>query len=74
MELLADQIKRQLEIRDGNRNGIYHCAISEEELQRIWPINEIDREKKIAEFAKDYGLHLTFYRQGLCAIFEQKRA
>jgi hypothetical protein len=32
-----------------------------------------DRERKIAQFAKDYGLHLTFYTQGMCAIFEEKR-
>ena len=74
MEILAGQIKRQLEIRNGIRNGIHHCAIGEEELQRIWPLNEMDRERKIAQFAKDYGFHLTFYRQGMCAIFEKKRA
>ena len=68
MEILAEQIRRQLKIRDGT---IHHCAISEEELQRIWPLNEMDRERKIAQFAKDYGLHLTFYRQGMCAIFER---
>jgi len=68
MEILAEQIRRQLEIQ----NEIYHCAILEEELQRIWPLNEMDRERKIAQFAKDNGLHLTFYRQGMCAIFETK--
>jgi hypothetical protein len=67
MEILAAKIKRQLKVRNGM---IYHCAISEEELQRIWPLNQMDRERKIAQFAKDYGLHLTFYRQGMCAIFE----
>ena len=71
MEILATQIRRQLEIRSGT---IYHCAISEEELQRIWPLNEVDRERKIAQFAKDYGLHLTFYWQGMCAIFENNPA
>jgi len=70
MEILAEQIKRKLEIR----NRIHHCAISDEELQRIWPLNEADRERKIAQFANDYGLHLTFYRQGMCAIFEMKPA
>jgi len=69
MEILAGQIKRQLEIR----NEIRHCAIGEEELQRIWPLNEMDRERKIAQFAKDYGLHLTWYSHGMCAIFEKKR-
>jgi len=69
MEILAEQIRGQLKIRSGM---IHHCAISEEELQRIWPLNEMDRERKIAQFAKEYGLHLTFYRQGMCAIFETK--
>jgi hypothetical protein len=68
MEILAEQIKRQLEIQ----NGIHHCPIWEEELQRIWPLNEMDRERKIAQFAKDYGLHLTWYRQGICAILEKE--
>jgi hypothetical protein len=64
MELLAEQIKRELKIRIGT----YHCAVLEEELQRIWPLNEMDRGRKIARFAKDYGLDLMFYRQGMCAI------
>jgi len=47
MELLAEQIKRQVEIR----YGIYHCAISAEKLRRIWPINEMDRERAPGEKA-----------------------
>jgi hypothetical protein len=70
MEILAEQIKDELELRNGS--GIYHCAIAEEELQRLWPLNEMDRERKIAQFAKDYGLHLTWYSHGICAIFERK--
>jgi hypothetical protein len=68
MEIFADQIKRQLEIRNGS--AIDHCAITDEELQRIWLLDEMDREKKIAQFAKEHGLYLTFYREGMCAIFE----
>ena len=71
MEILAEQIKRQLELQNGT--GIYHCAILEDELQCIWPLNETDREKKIAQFAKEYGFRLTFYRQGMCAIFREKK-
>ena len=71
MEILAEQIRRQFEIRNGT---IHHCAILDEELQCIWPLNEMDRERKIAQFAKDYGLYLTFYRPGMCAIFENKPA
>jgi hypothetical protein len=33
--------------------GQPHCAIYESELQRVWPLNEKDREAKIAEFAKN---------------------
>jgi hypothetical protein len=40
-------------------------------LQRIWPLNEENRKAKIAQFAKDYGFKLSFYKQGLCAIFEK---
>jgi len=69
MEILAEQIKRKLDMRDGVIN---HCPISEEELQRIWPLNELDRERKIAQFAEDHALHLTFYWQGMCAVFEHK--
>ncbi len=30
---------------------------------------DFDREEKIAQFAKEYGFHLSFYKLGLCAIF-----
>jgi len=66
VKILAGQIKRQLETQT---KEIGHCAIYEEELQRIWPLGEEDRERKIAQFARDYGFHLSFYRHGLCAIF-----
>ena len=72
MEILAEQIKRQLEIRDGMRNGIHHCAVGEEELQRIWPLDEENRKAKIEQFAKEYGFQLSFYKEGLCAIFEKQ--
>jgi hypothetical protein len=49
-----------------------HCAIYEDELQRIWPLNEEDRKAKIAQFAKEHGFKLSFYKQGLCAIFEKQ--
>jgi hypothetical protein len=41
-------------------------------LERIWPLNEENRKAKIAQFAKEYGFHLSFYKQGLCAIFEKE--
>jgi len=69
MEILASIIKRRLKAKVGRR-GYY--AAYENELQRIWPINEENRKAKIAQFAKEHGLHLAFYRPGLCAIFEKE--
>jgi hypothetical protein len=66
MEILARQIRRELELKTQTMG---HCAIYEDKLQRIWPLHEKDRERKIAQFAREYGFHLSFYRQGLCAIF-----
>jgi hypothetical protein len=66
MKTLAEQIRRELETQTAN---IGHCTIYENDLQRIWPLNEEDRERHIARFAKLHGFHLSFYRKGLCAIF-----
>jgi|SRR5205814_2695072 len=66
MKLLAQRIESEL------RGGRWkHCAIYEDELQRLWPVDEQDREAKIAEFANTYGLRLRFYQKGLCAIFDK---
>ena len=70
MKILASRIKRQLKAQTSEWG---HCAIYEVALQRIWPLNEKDRKAKIAQFAKEHGLRLGFYRQGLCAIFETER-
>jgi len=66
VKILAEQIERELETQT---EEIGDCAICEKELQRIWPRDEGDRQRKIAQFARDYGLRLTFYKQGLGAIF-----
>jgi hypothetical protein len=50
MKTLAAQIERQLQTGDWK-----HCAVYEEELRRIWPLTEKDREAKIAQFANEYG-------------------
>ena len=49
-----------------------HCAVYEDELQRIWPLKQKDRESKIAHFAKDYDFRLRHYKKGLCAIFDKE--
>jgi len=48
-----------------------HAAIHESDLQRIWPIDDEDRERKIAEFAKQYGFRLRLYSKGTCALFDK---
>jgi hypothetical protein len=69
MKNLARRIKQELKIQTSERQ---HCAIYEDQLQRIWPLTERNRESKIAQFAKQFGFHLAFYKQGLCAIFEKR--
>jgi hypothetical protein len=59
--------KIQLEI-----GGVGHYAAYEDELQRIWPLNEKNRQAKIAQFAKEHGFRLAFYKEGLCAIFQKE--
>jgi hypothetical protein len=63
MRTLLRQIKRELKTAK-------HCAIYEEELNRVWPKDENRREPKLARFAQDNGFRLRFYREGLCAIFD----
>jgi hypothetical protein len=65
MERLAKQIEERM-------HGEWrHCMIRDEDLERIWPINEEDREEKIARFAKKYGFRLRLYLKGICAIFDK---
>jgi hypothetical protein len=71
MKLLARRIQKQLEQETAE---IGHCAIYEHELQRLWPLDEENRKAKIEQFAKDFGFQLSFYKQGLCAIFEKQRS
>jgi hypothetical protein len=70
MKILAARIKRQL-LFDTGKWG--HCAIYENELQCIWPLNEENRKRKIEQFAKEYGFRLSFYKPGLYAMFEKER-
>jgi hypothetical protein len=65
MKTLARRIQHELQVGEWK-----HCAVYENELQRIWPLDETDRKAKIAQFAKEGGFCLSFYKKGLCAIFE----
>ena len=66
MKTLAALIERELQAGKWK-----HYAVYEAELVRIWPLDEKDREGKIAQFAKEYGFRLRFYRKGLRAIFDK---
>jgi hypothetical protein len=66
MRTLASKIQRELEVREAERYAAY-----ENELQRIWPLNEENRKSKIEQFAKEYGFRLAYYKQGLCSIFQK---
>jgi hypothetical protein len=65
MRKLLQQIKRELKTSN-------HCAIYEEELNRVWPDGGNQRERLIAQFAENHGLRLRFYSNGLCAIFDKE--
>ena len=67
MKRLAGRIEYELREREQA-----HCAVYEDELQRIWQLKEKDREAKIAQFAKKYGFRLRHYKKGLCAIFDKR--
>jgi len=69
MKILASLIKRRLEAQVEEWG---HCAVYEDELQRLWPLNEKNRKQKIEQFANEYGFHLSFYKPGLSAIFERE--
>ena len=69
MEILARRIRRELELKTQTMG---HCAIYEDQLQRIWPLDEENRKGKIEQFAKEHGFKLIFYKLGLCAMFEKE--
>ena len=69
MKILAGLIRRELKLH-ASKYG--HCAVYEDELQRVWPINEENRKAKIEQFAKENGFRLVYYKPGLCAIFEER--
>jgi hypothetical protein len=68
MKILAALIQRELQL-EADKYG--HCAVYEDELQRIWPITEKNRKVKIEQFAKEHGFRLVYYKPGLCAMFEE---
>ena len=70
MKILAGLIRRELQLQ-ANEYG--HCAVYEDELQRVWPLDEENRKAKIEQFGNENGFRLIYYKPGLCAIFEEER-
>jgi len=66
LKTLARQIERELQAGKWKHHAVY-----EHELIRVWPLDEPEREAKIAQFANQYGFRLRFYRRGMCAIFDK---
>jgi len=67
VQTLANHIEHELQ------HGLWqHCAVYEDELQRLWPLETLYRELRIADFAVRYGFRLRFYQKGVCAIFEKQ--
>jgi hypothetical protein len=64
MKTLAGKIAREL-------TKASHCAVYEPDLSRVWPHNGIRREALVAEFAKQRGWRVRFYKDGFCAIFDE---
>jgi hypothetical protein len=50
MKRLAERIERELEAETAR---IGYCAIYEDKLQRLWPLNTENRKTKIEQFAKN---------------------
>jgi hypothetical protein len=74
LEALAKQMERAMQ-RAGKDWFLYHnehCALFENDLERICPGNDQDRKRKLAEFAAQHGFRLTFYHKGLFAIFGKR--
>jgi hypothetical protein len=67
MQALADYILDEL------RSASY-CPVYEEQLARLWPMTDNDREAKIRSFAEERGFRLRFYCQGQCAVFDKQRS
>src|SRR4029077_807583 len=65
MEKLAERISEQLKTHRQH-------AVYEHDLSRVWPLPDPGREAKLAQFAKERGWGLRFYKEGLCAIFDKR--
>ena len=49
-----------------------HCAVYDDELNRVWPFNGKRWESEIARFAQDHRWRLRYYHDGFRAIFDKE--
>jgi hypothetical protein len=64
MKTLASKIAREL-------TKASHCGVYQPDLSRVWPHNGVRRENLVAEFGKQHGWRVRFYKDGFCAIFDK---
>jgi len=62
MQTLAEHIRNEVK-------SAGYCPVYEEQLARLWSIDDQNREAKIRSFAEESGLRLRFYCKGQCAVF-----
>lgn len=62
MRKLARTIAKEL--KTANR-----CAVYSPELARVWPGNEIRRQKGIEKFARAHGWRVGYYKRAFVATF-----
>ena len=66
MQTLANHIAKELK-------SATHCTVYEDDLMRVWPLDDCDREAKIDRFARAHGFRLLSYEKGICAVFDKAR-
>ena len=64
MQRLARYVTKELKTAN-------HCAVYQEELNRVWPRDGEKRANAITQFAKQHGWRVRFYKDGFCAIFDK---
>jgi hypothetical protein len=58
----------------GELRSATYCPVYEEQLIRLWPVTQSDREAQIRSFAEERGFRLRFYCHGQCAVFDKQRS
>jgi hypothetical protein len=65
MRRLVHRIKKELQ-------RAKHCAVYDDELNRVWSFNGKRWESEIARFAQNHEWRLRYCHDGFRAIFDKK--